>query len=113
MDAWATYNQVFGALLTHMRGRKSQQEVADLIGVTQSTIAKVERGASLLNTEHLRLIDKHVTDVPTLIRLVSTSVAALRSMGVRVVDPDQEVLTSPLQLTKEQLLAHLVAKEEL
>lgn len=82
-----TYPAIVGGVLAQMRTRQGlhQQDLARSIGITQSTLSRMEKGQSSISVEHLRLAAHHLNLAPSAIINHADQVeASMHSQGIEV-----------------------------
>ena len=93
-----TYPSVLGRVLAFHREQAglSQADLAHVVGITQSTWSKVERGESSLALEQLRMVAPAMSKTPLeIVDDAERATSALRASGVDVrpnrIDPNDAI----------------------
>jgi transcriptional regulator with XRE-family HTH domain len=82
-----TYPAILGRILSGLREGLglNQAEVAEAVGVTQSTWSKIERGDSTLSLDQLRAASRFLHTTPgTILDKADDAVAELEARGLKV-----------------------------
>lgn len=82
-----TYPAIVGGVLAQMRIRQSlhQQNLAQSMGITQSTLSRMEKGLSSISVEHLRLAARHLGVAPSvIINHADQAEISMHSQGIEV-----------------------------
>lgn len=82
-----TYPAIVGRVLVSLRKQEEigQDELAQAIGITQSTLSRVERGESALNVEQLALAAKKLgSHANNILKAADKAVDQLNAQGVNV-----------------------------
>jgi transcriptional regulator with XRE-family HTH domain len=64
-----TYPAIVGGVLAQIRNQQGlhQDELAQALGITQSTLSRIEKGQSSMSVEHLRLAAQRLGTTPSAI----------------------------------------------
>ncbi len=82
-----TYPAIVGGVLAQIRTRQGlhQQDLAQSMGITQSTLSRMEKGQSSIPVEHLRLAAHHLGVAPSaIINHADQAEASMHSQGIEV-----------------------------
>lgn len=82
-----TYPAIVGGVLAQIRTRQGlhQQDLAQCMGVAQSTLSRMEKGQSSISVEHLRLAAAHLGVAPSvIIHHADQAEVSMHSQGIKV-----------------------------
>jgi len=82
-----TYPAIVGRILVSLRKDAGigQDQLAEAIGITQSTLSRVERGESALTVEQLALVAKKLNDkASNILVMADDAVEELNAQGINV-----------------------------
>lgn len=82
-----TYPAIVGGVLAQIRTLKGlhQQDLAHSMGVTQSTLSRMEKGQSSISVEQLRLAAHHLDVAPSMIiNHADQAEVSMHSQGIEV-----------------------------
>jgi len=82
-----TYPAIVGRILVNLRKNNGigQDELAEAIGITQSTLSRVERGESALTVDQLARAAKRLGDkASNILEMADDAVEELNSQGINV-----------------------------
>lgn len=82
-----SYPSIVGGVLAKIRSQKGlrQEEMAQALGVTQTTLSRMETGQSIISVEHLRLVAHHLGIAPSqILSYADYNEVSLQNQGVEV-----------------------------
>jgi transcriptional regulator with XRE-family HTH domain len=107
-----TYPAIVGGVLGQLRQQNSmrQEELADALGITQSTLSRIEKGDSSVNVEHLRLAAHKLGLTPgTILNFADQAEANMSNQGIAVTAVrNDDALNNALVLIGAVALAALI-----